>query len=303
MTRSPIEDRVATPRRAAYAPEVELTRYTDVDRFLDVAGPFLVEREAEHNLILGVSGSVRDDPGLYAAPPYIATVGDGKRVVAAALQTPPFRLTLSEVDDPDAIGLLVADLLDRDLPGVQGPVDVVRAFVEQWRTRGGPLLRHHVSERIYRVSRVIPARPVSGGRRDPLPGDRDRLVEWVWAFGVEALGDDDRDGAAHAVDDWIVGRGRVLHVWDDRDEIVAVCGVAGPTPNGIRIGPVYTPPEHRGRGYASALTATVSQALLDAGRRFVFLFTDIANPTSNRIYQAIGYEPVSDFDIFVFDRS
>jgi len=282
---------------------VKLTRYADVDRFLDVAGAFLVEREAEHNLILGVSGSVRDDPGLYTAPPYIATVGDGTRVVAAAIQTPPFRLILSEVDDPVAIGLLVADLLDRDLPGVQGPADVVRVFVEQWGTRGGPPARHRVSERIYQVSRVIPARPVSGSRRDPLPGDRDRLVEWIWAFGFEALGEDDRDGAAKAVDDWIVGRGRVLHVWEDGNDIVSVCGVAGPTPNGIRIGPVYTPPEHRGHGYASALTAAVSQALLDAGRRFVFLFTDLANPTSNHIYQSIGYEPVSDFDIFVFDRS
>ena len=71
-------------------------------------------------------------------------------------------------------------------------------------------------------------------------------------------------------------------------------GFGGPTPNGIRIGPVYTPPELRGRGYASALTAQVSQLQLDRGKRFCFLYTDLANPTSNAIYRRIGYERVCD---------
>jgi hypothetical protein len=71
-------------------------------------------------------------------------------------------------------------------------------------------------------------------------------------------------------------------------------------PNGIRIGPVYTPPELRRRGYASAVTAATSQAELDKGRRFIFLFTDLANPTANKIYQAIGYEPVIDVDQLTF---
>ncbi len=64
--------------------------------------------------------------------------------------------------------------------------------------------------------------------------------------------------------------------------------------HGARVGPVYTPPERRGRGYASNLVAAVSQAQLEAGCRSVFLFTDLANPTSNHIYQAIGYEAVRD---------
>ncbi|HJW22008.1 MAG TPA: GNAT family N-acetyltransferase, partial [Candidatus Limnocylindrales bacterium] len=75
----------------------------------------------------------------------------------------------------------------------------------------------------------------------------------------------------------------------------------GLTPNGIRVGPVYTPPELRGRGYASNLVAGVSQLQLDAGRTFVFLFTDLANPTANKIYQEIGYEPVNDVDEYEFD--
>jgi hypothetical protein len=75
---------------------------------------------------------------------------------------------------------------------------------------------------------------------------------------------------------------------------VSLVGAGGRTPNGIRIGPVYTPPEERGRGYASRLTAYVSETLLAEGHRFCFLYTDIDNPTANDIYQQIGYRPVTD---------
>jgi predicted GNAT family acetyltransferase len=80
-----------------------------------------------------------------------------------------------------------------------------------------------------------------------------------------------------------------------------MCGTSRSTPNGSRIGPVYTPPDLRRRGYASAVVAAASQAQLDAGARFCFLFTDLANPTSNRIYQAIGYEPVRDVEVYTFE--
>jgi predicted GNAT family acetyltransferase len=79
-----------------------------------------------------------------------------------------------------------------------------------------------------------------------------------------------------------------------------MAGFGGRTPNGTRIGPVYTPPELRGRGYGSALTAAVTERLLGSGLRFCFLYTDLANPTSNSIYQRIGYRPVSDVDLWTF---
>jgi predicted GNAT family acetyltransferase len=75
----------------------------------------------------------------------------------------------------------------------------------------------------------------------------------------------------------------------------------GPTPHGMRIGPVYTPPEHRRQGYASAATSAVSQHLLDGGRRFCFLYTDLANPTSNHIYQEIGFQSVCDVEVYRFE--
>src|SRR2546421_9200364 len=91
-----------------------------------------------------------------------------------------------------------------------------------------------------------------------------------------------------------------MWLWDIDGRVVSLSGVSGPTPHGIRVAPVYTPPELRGRGYAGNLVAAASQAQLDAGRRFVFLFTDLANPTSNHVYRAIGYEPGTNVDQWVF---
>ena len=280
---------------------MRLQRFTEVDEFLGVAGAFLGAREAEHNLIFGVCSSVRETPEAYTGPPYFAVVTNGDIVVAAAIQTPPFRLVLSEVDDPEAIEVLVGDVADRDLPGVLGPVEVVRAFVEERAAQGGPTARISESERIFRLTAVLPPRPVAGHCRPANLGDRAVVRDWIAAFMLEAFGEVDLADVTASTDRWLAGRGRTLYLWEDSD-VVSLCGVGGETPNGIRIGPVYTPPEVRGRGYASALVAGVSQAELDAGRRFCFLFTDLANPTSNHIYQTIGYEPVRDVDIYRFDR-
>jgi hypothetical protein len=280
---------------------VELLRFTDVGDFLEVAGGFLAAREAEHNLFFGICASLRETPEAYDGPPYLAVVSAGDTVVAAALQTPPFRLVLSEIDDTAAIPMLIADTLDRNLPAVMGPVEHVGAFVEARVSRGGPVARLEGSERIFRLSAVRPPRPVAGRYRAAEPGDRTLVVAWIEAFMREAFGHADPSEAAASADRWLAGRGRTLYLWDD-GAAVSLAGVGGPTPNGIRIGPVYTPPEVRGRGYASALVAAVSQAELDAGRRFCFLFTDLANPTSNHIYQEIGYEPVRDVDVYEFER-
>jgi predicted GNAT family acetyltransferase len=93
-----------------------------------------------------------------------------------------------------------------------------------------------------------------------------------------------------------------LYLWEDPlGTPVCLVATGGRTPNGIRIGPVYTPPGRRGRGYASALTAAVSTVRLGSGARVCFLYTDLANPTSNRIYQNVGYEPVCDAAEFRFE--
>jgi predicted GNAT family acetyltransferase len=271
---------------------LRLDRYERPADFLAAASPWLEQREAEHNLILGIGSTARDHPEMYD-PPYLATVTAGERLVAAALRTPPWNLILSEVDDAGALDLLVADLADHDLPGVIAAPDVATGFALRWAATTGGRFAVGMEERIFELTEVIAPLAVSGSMRAATAEDRPLLVDWITAFGREALGEGDASRVAASVDDWLGGKGRTLWLWDD-DGTVSLTGVGGETPNGTRIGPVYTPPELRGRGYASALVAAVSQAQLDAGRRFCFLYTDLANPTSNKIYQAIGYRPVTD---------
>ena len=93
-----------------------------------------------------------------------------------------------------------------------------------------------------------------------------------------------------------------LTLWETAGEPVSMAGLTRPAAGQVRVGPVYTPPAHRGRGYGGAVTAAVSQAARDAGAAEVVLFTDLANPTSNALYQRLGYEAVSDRAIFSFGK-
>jgi predicted GNAT family acetyltransferase len=133
-------------------------------------------------------------------------------------------------------------------------------------------------------------------RLDELP----LMIDWLRAFADEALHE-----APHVEDIELTYRRREADpdgawlVWDD-DDPVSLAAYGSPTPSGIRVGPVYTPPERRGRGYATALVAELTAERLAAGYGFCFLFTDLANPTSNAIYARIGYEPVADWDQWSF---
>ena len=132
------------------------------------------------------------------------------------------------------------------------------------------------------------------------PDDQALIRDWAEAFTVRRCRQPGARLRRHGPSAGSRGTGRTAYLWEDGGRPVSLAGVGGLTPHGIRVGPVYTPPELRGRGYASNVVAGVSQLQLDAGRTFVFLFTDLANPTANKIYQAIGYEPVIDVDEYDF---
>ncbi len=287
---------------------MRIVRYDTVAAYIDEVGPFLTAREAEHNLPLGILGTLRDNPGVYRERPYLGVVRDGRVIALVALRTPPFGLVLSEagVADgriADAIATLVTDLAqhDPDLPGVLGPPSVAGAFVERWTATTGRSARLEMAERVYRLERVQPPPTPHGDWRLAFEADRELLLQWVEAFQAEALagGQAAYDNTA-MIERWIRREGRAAYLWDVEGRAVSLVAAGSPTPTGVRIGPVYTPPAERGRGYASALTAAASQDQLDSGRRFCFLFTDLANPTSNHIYQVIGYEPVADVDQYRF---
>jgi uncharacterized protein len=280
---------------------VEVIGHAEPESFLAQAGEFLAAREAQHNLILGLASRLRREPLMYGEPAYLAVASEGGRVVGVALRTPPHNLALSEIDDEAAIEPLVEHVhsVFGSLPGVVGPKERAGQFAAAWQAATGVSASLELAQRTFCADHVEPPPPVSGKMRDYVRGDRELASRWMDAFVAEALPDAPPESSEKFVDRREEDPDGGLVLWED-DGPVSMAGFGGPTPNGIRVGPVYTPPELRGRGYASALTAALTQRLLDGGRRFCFLFTDLANPTSNSIYQRIGYRPVSDVDMWSF---
>jgi predicted GNAT family acetyltransferase len=282
---------------------IEVRRLPDVETFLEEAGSFLAEREAEHNLLFGICSHLIRDPLAFGETPYLALSRDGHRIVGAAIRTAPYNLVLSETDDLAAIEPLARDVRASvpALPGVLGPGKAASAFVRAWCERGSRSATLAMSSRIYRAARATPPSGVAGAVRPSVDADRELMTRWLDAFTAEAL----PEGAAHDPSGREIERRRSdpdggWRVWEDEGRTVSLAGFGSRTPNGIRIGPVYTPPALRGKGYASALVGQMTAELLDGRHRFCFLFTDLANPTSNGIYQRIGYESVTDVDQYAF---
>ena len=275
---------------------MKLVRYEDATAFLARARTPLERREAANSLMISVAVRLQEYPRQIEHPPYLATVEEGDRLLAAAVMTPPHRVIVHAEDTTLApLRRLVQDLRSFawQPPGVIGPAQIAHAFVAEWLTQAGGdgrLLRH---ERIYELRRVIHPIGVPGRLRVATETDVALTANWLAAF-YEELGMEFNvgDPIAHArarIEQ------RIIYLWDDGGP-VSLAGSPRHTTHGISIGPVYTPPAFRRRGYAGACVAALSQQMLDAGWQFCVLFTDLANPTSNSVYQKIGYRPVCDFD-------
>jgi GNAT superfamily N-acetyltransferase len=250
--------------------------------FLDRSGPLLLADEARHNLMLGVAGNVRDLPHLF--PDAHFWVVDG----AAAMQTLSYNAIVAKPRDRDALAALVATI-DVDLPGVTAAVPEVDEFVELW-ARQAQLQR---SDNIWELRELQPPPPVEGAPRDATEDDHPLIFEWWSRFGI------DEERVRQQVEERLGAADGGVGLWEVNGEPVSMCGYGSPTPSGIRIGLVYTPPEHRGRGYAAAITADVSRRQLERGR-FCFLYTDATNVTAEGVYARLGYTRVCESRQFAF---
>jgi uncharacterized protein len=274
---------------------MRIERHDDARTFFARVAPFLERREPEHNLLLGFRTALERDPHAYGPEaPRLFAVVFGDEVVGVATQTPPYNLVLSEMDDPRSVDALVAALLDDgvQLPGVLGPKELARRFADAWAEATGTTARPTLEQRVYAAEHALLPEGVAGRMRRYEPRDHELAIRWIDEFFAEALPGAPRRESADVVEH------RALVFWED-GEPVSIAGYGSPTPNGVRIGPVYTPTHLRRRGYATALTAALTSELLGA-HRFCFLFTDLANPTSNSIYQRIGYRPVGDVTLWTF---
>ncbi|MEW6216901.1 MAG: GNAT family N-acetyltransferase [Candidatus Bipolaricaulota bacterium] len=269
--------------------------------FLETAEETLLREEALYNLILGVASRVRDGRSYGDDPPYFLSVLEAGELRAAAVRTPPHPLILAvPKGDVGAIETVVNHLRESDphLPGVNGLVPHATAFARLWERRRPVRVEVGIQLRIHELRTVIPPSGVPGVLRPPREEERDILAAWIQGFQAEAVPDDPLTNPHEILNRFFAG-GTTLRVWDD-DGPVSMAGSSRSSVHGATVSLVYTPPENRGRGYASACVAGLSQLLLDQGYAFCALYTDLANPTSNKIYRAIGYRPLGDATVYRF---
>ena len=241
--------------------------HRDARAFLDRALPWLLRSEAEHNLLLGIaqgraSGAVPDEP-----PAWFGTVEEEGAVVGAAFRTPPHMLGVTAL--PGDGPRLVAEAAARDfeaLPGVVGDPAAVRAVAGLWAATRPVEIRPDMEMLIHELRRLRWPEVARGGMLDPAGTD------------LETSPPAPPEG---------------LFLWEVDGVPVSMGATAGATPNTMRVSYIYTPPEHRGRGYASGITAHLTLQILDAGYPAAVLYTDRDDPIPNHIYRKLGYEPVA----------
>lgn len=274
----------------------------DAVEFLERIDP-LVHDKARNNLIIGLAGTLVTAPDIYPEHD-LFLLEDADRVIAAGLITHPMNMILADAEDRHSdrfAGALVEHGIE--MPGAIGNRPTIDAFVHRWAAETGGTASLEMKQGIFALDNVVDVPNPAGTSRPAQPQDRDRILEWLLAFAAEALPQDPLDVSRieEMVESRLAGEGPAgFWVWELQGDPVAMSGHSGPAGGGIRISAVYTPPELRGRGYATGLVADQSRWLLGLGYQRCFLYTDLTNETSNRIYERIGYYRVAESAMYTF---
>jgi len=273
------------------------TIYKNVSEFLHANEETLLKAESEHNLILGLADSL--NRGLVASKDtLLLSVMRNSQPIGQAIRNDPDKpLAISKMD-PAPARLLVEFLLEQRIPlkAVTGPIGSCQSFANSWEklTNRSPKLLLHLG--VYELDRVsfpspdgrslIPIRDVS----------REISLEYILGFLAECFPNEDNPHRQAAEIADRQRKNETLFFWKGPDDVqpVSMASNSRNTRNGATISLVYTPPQFRGSGYASRIVAALSDQCLKSGKRFCNLFTDLMNPTSNSIYQKIGFRKIGE---------
>ncbi len=237
----------------------------------------------------GVVSGIRD-----AGPQdrYWAVV-DTDQTLGIAMHTPPHNVFLARM--PAAAAAALARSLAQtspELPGVTGEGQTVAAFADMWSELTGSRSSTAVRMRMYRLGQPSFPAGVCGGARSAGQADVELVAAWLDAFHDEAQPHAPRPDGRGLVESRV--RAGQFWLWEDDQQPVSLAGFSNAVAGVSRVGPVYTPPANRRHGYGAAVSAQATAAAISAGSKHVVLYTDLSNPTSNAIYQAIGY--IADHD-------
>lgn len=270
-----------------------LQRFDHIQEFWHDAQAYLQRYTTENNVLLGVLHTLLYNPERYSNPPYLAIARTNNEILAVAIRTPPHKLLLSKTEELTALQVIAQDYCQQhqaQLSGFMGLVPEAENFGREWQTLTGQNSELTVAMRIHQLTKVQFTAKVSGSLRLAMEIDRSFLRQWILAFRLEIRSVLNED-VEKVIDSGL--RFQEIYLWEDDDQPVSIA--AGRAAGLLaRIGLVYTPPAYRNQGYATACVAAVSQKLLDQGYPSCFLLTDLANPTSNHIYQQIGYRGICD---------
>lgn len=270
---------------------MKVERYRTAALFLQAVEPYLLEAEAENNLILGIARAYAGGAAHPGSAAYFAAVRDSD-IRICAFSTLPTKLGITQGTGARSVALLAQDVHEA-CPAVQdivGPEPTARAFVEHFVSLRRTRVVHHMAQRIHALTTLSSLdRTAPGHLRPADQRDLELAMQWVKAFAADV---GDAHGDPQALVAGLIASGQ-LYLWED-NRPVSMAAWTGKTPNGVRVNLVYTPPAERNHGYATACVSALSRHLLALGNRFCCLYTDAANPTSNAIYHRIGYRPVTE---------
>jgi predicted GNAT family acetyltransferase len=285
------------------APEMgmEVKTYAYAERFLRDTQVALEAKEAANSLILGICRQLLSHPERFKATPCLKTVEDKAGLVLAAVMTPPHKLVVyGHRGDLDGATRVLVQSLDSEgwkVPGVLGPSEVARVVAQRWVEVTGMASALERRQRVYELRTVLSPVPERGALGQAREDNVDLVARWWHGFNTEIFGLADRGRARLAAEQRIADG--VIYLWQD-PEPVSMAVVTRPTRNGISVSAVYTPPDLRGRGYATACVGELSRMLLASGWGYCALFADLGNAAANRVYEKVGYGPTCDYDEYVF---
>lgn len=283
---------------------MKVNTYDSASAFLARIKTLLERREAANCLMLGVAQRLIDAPSSAENAPLLMTVEEGEDAVLAALMTPPYRLQIQSFRKETGEGMrqLAQALIEQawSIPGVMAEPELARTFASHWCALTGRNASPGMQERIYELRKIRPPAYSRGEFRAATETDINLVTTWIMAFLQEAMPDDPHDETNMRDLACRKTQAGDIFLWQDGTE-VSMAHKTRPTAHGMCINMVYTPPAFRRHGYATSCVARVSQVILDSGKDFCCLFTDLANPISNSIYQRIGYQFVGDVHVYNFN--
>lgn len=272
---------------------IHTEQYTSAGLFLDVVHEYLLQREAENNLMLGVLHKCMDNlPNSNHI--FIATQKHGQTVFAV-VQTQHHFIIAGEKMYSDVV---IDFIVDQEIvvSGIIGQKELCLHFASRWKAKTKKSWLIKMNQRIYQLNSLRSIAKSPGHLRLATSADQKILRRWMQEF-AEVLGEQiDEEKSRIIVDNYLSDAS--LYVWVDQ-QIVSMARKARPSDHGIVVTSVFTPVEYRNQGYATSLVHDLS-ALLLQDYKFCALYTDLDNPTSNRVYQRIGYRPIADSIVIQF---